>query len=342
MAALFAFAPQLYSAEPIANPSAGRDLNVYQQIAEGGNLEMTLRAVDQRLVLYPDDARLLEFRAQVVGALARAADNLATRGGTAIVAPAVRPPAVANRRAEAGWDFTSEIPLIWIAPGTFMMSSTQGSDDDTLVTISRGYWLGRTEVTQEQWQVVMENIPVPSLFKGSDRPVERITWPAAMEFARKLTERERAAGRLPEGYDYALPTEAQWEYACRAGTTGSFAGDVAALTWHLSNSGGQTHAVAQKQPNAWGLYDMHGNVQEWCADGYGGYPGGKVSDPMHGYAGPSAGTFRIARGGNWAAHAGACRSAYRAWHSINYSSSLMGFRLALAPMPATRPQFLPP
>jgi formylglycine-generating enzyme required for sulfatase activity len=134
--------------------------------------------------------------------------------------------------------------MIWIAPGTFLMSSTHGAGDDTLVTLTRGYWLGQTEVTQGQWQAVIDRVPVPSFFKGSDRPVEQVGWNLVMEFCLKLTERERAAGRLPEGYTYTLPTEAQWEYACRAGTTGKYAGEIEAMAWYDTNSGAQTHPVA--------------------------------------------------------------------------------------------------
>ena len=251
-------------------------------------------------------------------------------------APArIVPATIEKTGPRLGQSFTLDTPaiaMIWIAPGTFLMSSTHGAGDDTQVTLTRGYWLGQTEVTQAQWQAVIERVPIPSFFKGSDRPVERVAWDLVMEYCVKLTERERVAGRLPEGYRYTLPTEAQWEYACRAGTTGNYAGKLEAMAWHLGNSGGETHAVAQKQPNAWGLYDMHGNVQEFCADWYGSYLGGRVSDP----AGPAAGQFHVQRGGSFNVSAGYCRSALRHW---NFGPSLyphIGFRLALAfaPLPA--------
>ena len=302
------------------------DLNPIVQIVQEGKFELALRAVDTAIARNPDDPRLPVLRTQIVEAFARQTPN--PKPTNVISAPA---PVVTSRHAEPGKNFTTEtadVPMIWIAPGSFMMSNTQGSDDDTFVTLTRGYWLGRTEVTQEQWQSVMENVPVPSFFKGSDRPVERVSWVLAMEFCHKLSERERAAGRVPEGYDYTLPTEAQWEYACRAGTTGSFAGELADLAWFERNSDRQTHPVAQKQPNAWGLYDMHGNVWEWCADGYGGYPGGRADDPMNDYTGPSAGSSRILRGGGWNSSVGECRSGYRIWQSLNAGG---GFRLALTP-----------
>ncbi len=149
-----------------------------------------------------------------------------------------------------------------------------------------------------------------------------------MEFCRKLSERERIAGRLPAGYIYTLPTEAQWEYCCRAGTTGPFAGDLGAMGWYAENSGGKAHPVGTKQPNAWGLHDMHGNVWEWCQDRYGAYPGGEVTNPI----GPLSGFGRIVRGGSWKDRTADCRSASRNGlvdpNCRTYS--LVGFRLALS------------
>jgi formylglycine-generating enzyme required for sulfatase activity len=145
-----------------------------------------------------------------------------------------------------------------------------------------------------------------------------------MAFCKKLNERERAAGRLPPGYAYTLPTEAQWEYACRAGTTGPHSGNPETMAWHKENSGDTTHPVAQKTPNAWGLYDMCGNVLQWCFDWYGDYPGGAVTDPT----GPEHGYFRMARGGSW--RVGLFRSAARAGGSSGRRDYTIGFRLALA------------
>lgn len=223
------------------------------------------------------------------------------------------------------------LPMIWVAPGTFWLSATHGAGDDTEVTLTRGYWLGQTEVTQSQWQVIMENHPLPFFMRGSDRPVETVAWEMVGIFCTKLNERERAAGRLPAGYSYALPTEAQWEYACRAGTTGKFAGEIDALAWHEGNSGVQTHPVAQKRPNAWGFYDMHGNVQEWCADWFGAYPGGRANDPT----GPAMGQYRVFRGGGWLSPSGLCRSAHRGFIQPAAISRGLGFRLALAPVRTT-------
>lgn len=225
------------------------------------------------------------------------------------------------------------LTLMPIAAGTFMMGSENGDVDErpvTRVTISQPfwfsqpYWLGKTEVTQAQWAAVMRSNP--SSFKGEKRPVEQVSWTDAMEFCQKLTERERAAGRLPDGYVYTLPTEAQWEYACRAGTTGDYGGNLDAMAWYTANSGGATHDVGTKQANAWGLHDMHGNVWEWCLDWYGNYPGGAVIDPV----GAASGSLRVHRGGCWNNPAQDCRSAFRDGWAPRVRGDYLGFRLALS------------
>lgn len=219
------------------------------------------------------------------------------------------------------------LDLIWVAPGTFQMGSGDGHSDERpvrRVTHSRGFWLGKTEVTQAQWQAVMGGNP--SGFKGDDLPVENVSYEDALAFCRKLTERERAAGRLPDGYVYTLPTEAQWEYACRAGTTGNYAGELDAMAWYGENSSGRTHPVGRKQANAWGLYDMHGNVWEWCLDRRGPYTISSATDPQ----GADAGSFRVNRGGGWSSIADHCRSANRDWDSPGLGDPVLGFRLALS------------
>jgi len=227
-----------------------------------------------------------------------------------------------------------KIEMIWIAPGSFTMgspSSERGRDDDEgpqhRVTISKGYWLGKYEVTKGQWQALMGSNPSYFTQSGTNAPVEHVSWNDAQEYCRKLTERERAAGRLPAGYEYSLPTEAQWEFACRAGTTGPYAGTgtLSSMGWYDDNSGSTTHPVGQKQANAWGLYDMHGNVWEWCHDWYGSYPGGAVTDPT----GASSGSYRVGRGGSWNLDAGFCRSALRIILDPSNRFINLGFRLAL-------------
>jgi formylglycine-generating enzyme required for sulfatase activity len=148
-----------------------------------------------------------------------------------------------------------------------------------------------------------------------------------------LTGKERAAGRLPVGYEYRLPTEAEWEYGCRAGTTTvfSFGDDESKLGeygWYNSNSSNTTHPVGEKKPNGWGLYDVHGNVFEWCQDWRGDYPGGSVTDPQ----GAATGSYRVRRGGYWYSGAGYCRSEYRNdFDEPGSRSDGVGFRPVLAP-----------
>ena len=237
---------------------------------------------------------------------------------------------------------TVSLDMIWIEPGTFMMGSPTdelGRDSDETqhqVTLTRGYWLGTYEVTQAQYEAVMGTNP--SYFKGADFPVEKVSWYNAMDFCAKLTDIERAAGRLPEGYEYTLPTEAQWEYACRAETTTALNSgknlsdknkcpEMDEVGWYEYNSDSTTHPVGQKMPNAWGLYDMHGNVFEWCLDWYGSYPSSAVTDPK----GSSSGSYRVIRGGSWNFNAYSCRSAYRFDSTpSDFNRNYFGFRVALS------------
>ncbi|MBO7391712.1 MAG: formylglycine-generating enzyme family protein, partial [Verrucomicrobia bacterium] len=244
----------------------------------------------------------------------------------------------------ASGDDNVSLDMIWIDPATFTMSSPEGElgrggdEIQHQVTLSSGYWMGKYEVTQAQYEAVMgEN---PSLrFIGADLPVEAVTWENAKEFCAKLTEIEKAAGRLPQGYEYSLPTEAEWEYACRAGTTTALNSgknlsrlddcpEMDEVGWYWCNSNGTLHPVGQKQPNAWGLYDMHGNVYEWCLDWYGAYPTEAVTDPK----GPRNGKERIMRGGSWdySILANSCRSGFRFHSSPDFASDNFGFRVALS------------
>jgi len=247
-------------------------------------------------------------------------------------------PAEKPRGPEEGqtWSLPDlNLDLAYVHPGTFTIGSPdaekgryKNESPQTQVTLSKGWWLGKTVVTQGQWEALMAGNK--SSQKVADRPVERVSWDDAMEFCRKLTERERAAGRLPDGYAYTLPTEAQWEYACRAGTSGPYSGDgnLDDMGWHSENSGNTTHPVAQKQANAWGFYDMHGNVWEWCRDWFGNYPGGSISDPT----GPALGAVRVVRGGSCSVPARFCRSAFRRKIEPGNREDHLGFRLALGPV----------
>lgn len=233
------------------------------------------------------------------------------------------------------WD-TNE--WAYMPPGTFTMGSPESESDrdgdegpQTEVTLTAGFWMGRYEVTQRQYLAVMGTNP--SYFTGDlDRPVEIVSWDDAINYCAARTAQERATGRLPDGWEYRLPTEAQWEYACRAGTTTQFSyGDdpayaqLADYGWYDGNSGSQSHRVGQKLPNPWGLYDMHGNVWEWCSDFYAdSLPGGSVADP----AGPSSGSSRVYRGGSWEFGGQCCRSADRRRVPPSLTDRTLGFRVA--------------
>ena len=237
---------------------------------------------------------------------------------------------------KADGDSDISMDMVWCPAGTFTMGSPSGElgrwDNETQhsVTISHGFWIGKYGVTQAQYKTVMGNNP--SYFSGDNNPVECVRWYDAMSFCEKLTAQEKAAGRLPEGYEFTLPTEAQWEYACRAGTTTAFNNgtnipteeqrwdepcpNLDPIGWYWYNSGSTTHPVGQKRPNNWGIYDMHGNVWEWCLDWYPGYEG---SD-------------RVIRGGSWSFNAAGCRLAYRSFSNPGCFWSYGGFRVALSPV----------
>ncbi len=236
-------------------------------------------------------------------------------------------------RAEAGEGLVVGLAVRWIPSGRFTMgspTSERGRDADEVqheVVLTRGFFLAETECTQGQWEAVMGGNP--SYFKGSERPVEKVSWEEAVEYCRKLTAKQRAEGILPDGWEWRLPTEAEWEYAARAGTTGARYGKLDTIAWRDGNSGKQTQPVKQKTANAWGLYDMMGNVWEWCSDWYGGYPTGSVTDPT----GPSSGSgrvIRVIRGGGWRYDARFARSAGRDRCGSDIRYNDLGFRPALS------------
>jgi formylglycine-generating enzyme required for sulfatase activity len=193
------------------------------------------------------------------------------------------------------------------------------------VSISKPFYLGKFAVTQSQWEAVMGSNP--SEFKGRSNPVENVSWADAQEFIKHLSAKEGHSR-------YRLPTEAEWEYAARAGTTGtySFGDDADSLgryAWYDGNSGDKTHPVGQKQSNPWGLYDMHGNVWEWVQDWFDKeyYSRSPGTDPK----GPSSGSSRVLRGGSWFINAWSCRSALRGYYTPGGRNGSFGFRLALSP-----------
>ena len=230
-----------------------------------------------------------------------------------------------------------EYDLHWCPPGTFMMGSLKSekgrSRDETQhqVTLTKGFWMLEIPVTQLMWKSVMGKNP--SWFKGDNLPVECVNWNDCQEFIRKLN------GLFDSSLRFRLPTEAEWEYACRAGTITAFSfgnslnGDKANCDgrspYGTNTKGpylGETTPVMTYVPNPWGLYDMHGNVCEWCEDWYGNYPNGNVNDPK----GPNSGSNRVYRGGVWDNCAGYCRSAGRSWDNPGNRYYDLGFRLALS------------
>ena len=292
----------------------------------------------------------------------------------------------ANAPSEGkSWDIplpgNTSLTMAWITPGTFVMGSPETepgrkSDESpqTTVTLTKGYWLGNTEVTIGQWKAVTgqslrdkvikllndetlydfdgkkmkerdfmhfdKNDPDKIMANQDERlPMYFVSWNEAMDFCRKLTALEHAEGRLPAGYAYTLPTEAQWEYACRAGTTGATYSDGSLddIAWYVKNSFmGYTgkglgnppagpRDVGEKQPNKWGMQDILGNIWEWCRDWYGPYPGGNVTDPV----GPETGSYKVNRGGSFGSGANDERSANRAKNPPNEDSAYRGFRIAL-------------
>jgi formylglycine-generating enzyme required for sulfatase activity len=242
------------------------------------------------------------------------------------------PPSTPSVLPDAGsktWTNSIGMEFVLIPAGTFMMGSpdsdAEASDMEKpahRVTISQPFYLGKYLVTQGQWEAVMGKENNPSQFKGdANRPVEHVSWEDVQQFIDMLNTREG-------GTQYRLPTEAEWEYACRAGsqTAYSFGDDPRQLDtygWYQGNSERHTHPVRQKRPNAWGLYDMHGNVYEWVQDWYGGYAAEPVTDPQ----GPASGSDRVLRSGSWNDNARYCRAASRVYDASCSRNEFFGFRL---------------
>ena len=232
--------------------------------------------------------------------------------------------------------------MVAIAPGTFQMGQVGVAEPVHQVTLSAPFWMGKYEVTQAQYQSVMGSNP--SFFQGASapnapqRPVELVSWNDAVAYCQRLTASEQVAGRVPAGYQYRLPTEAEWEYCCRAGTTTAWHTGASLSTSQANFQGalanathpdGQTAVVGSYAPNAFGLHDMHGNVEEWCLDSSAPYAPGPVTNPF-----VTGGTFRIIRSGCWdsAFTASLCRSASRSGPLPTIANDIIGFRVVLAPV----------
>jgi len=240
---------------------------------------------------------------------------------------AAQTPKAGETRTFAGIEF------VWCAPGTFTMGSPaeeKGRSDDEkqhAVTLTKGFWIGKYEVTQAQWEAV---IPInPSAFRGPNLPVDSVTWDDTQTFISKLN--------MNAGGGFRLPTETEWEFACRAGSVTPFSFGAVISTEQANCDGNYTYnggspgvlrnttlAVGSLKLNAWGLFDMHGNVCEWCQDWYGPYPDGPVVDP----AGPPSGAFHDFRGGCWSYDPQYCRSAFRDQYTVDLPPNVFGFRLA--------------
>ncbi len=240
--------------------------------------------------------------------------------------------------AESSVEFTNSIGmrLRLIPAGEFMMGSPDnGMAPEHKIRITKPFYIGVYEVTQGEYKKLMGENPSSFSKGGSDaedvsgedtssHPVENVRWEDAVEFCKRLSTKE--------GKTYRLPTEAEWEYACRAGTTTqySFGDDEKSLgeyVWYTGNSEDRSHSVGEKKPNSWGLHDMHGNVWEWCADWYGLYVSEEVSDP----SGPEMGTSRVIRGGCWGSAAETCRAAFRFGSEPWNRNDDLGFRVAAVP-----------
>jgi formylglycine-generating enzyme required for sulfatase activity/serine/threonine protein kinase len=248
----------------------------------------------------------------------------------------VTPPAVVREPPPREIVNGVNMTLVRIEPGTFTMGSPAGeegrSDGEVQhrVTLTRAFYMGTTEVTQAQWKAVMGAGNNPSEFKGDDLPVETVSWDDAADYCKQLSQRE--------GKQYRLPTEAEWEYACRAGTTTPFStgATIGADQANYDSTGTygagvngpsrrQTTMAGSFKPNAFGLFDMHGNVMEWCSDRYSAYPEGPQRDPQ----GATAGNYRVLRGGAWGVIPRFCRSAFRGIIDADVRATLSGFRVVL-------------
>jgi formylglycine-generating enzyme required for sulfatase activity len=287
----------------------------------------------------------LILRDKVAGA--EAGDRLA-----ALAKPGAEMDPVLRQLTEQGWtkggaqrpidvDFVLVglgIEMAHLAPGSFdrprarQLVEPPTEPSSSRVTLTQAFWIGRHEITARQWKIVMRDDQTDvEEFRGNV-PVVNVSWEAAMEFCRKLTTFEQSRGTLPRGFVYSLPTEAQWEYACRANKGEISSEQIDQYAWHLQNSGGRPHVIAGKQPNAWGLHGMLGNVSEWCLDWFEeSLPKGEVIDPT----GPAEGELRVVRGGNFNSLPQQCTPGQRSGvnpEPLKGQGDKIGFRVVLTPV----------
>ncbi|MDA7921142.1 formylglycine-generating enzyme family protein [Verrucomicrobiales bacterium] len=260
--------------------------------------------------------------------------GLATRAGETLASgPAIR----------KGSDFAGRNPgeeirngkglkLCWIPAGSFTMGSPESEPEreadkeaQVEVELTDGFWLGKYEVTKDEYESLIGTNPARFEAAGEDAPVEQVNWDEAMAFCEKLTALEHESGKLPKEWTYSLPTEAQWEYACRAGEPGPYSGgNLQEVTWFQENSDGKTHEVGKKKANAWGLHDMHGNVREWCLDWSTDQLAGDQNP-----TGPDSGTSQIILGGLYYNEPNYHRAARRGSTSPNTRVHGLGFRICI-------------
>ncbi len=264
---------------------------------------------------------------------------------------------VGKKAGEERTDNGLKLKLVWCPPGKFRMGGQPSLKERVEVTFTKGFWLGKYELTQQEYQQINGNNPSYFSVDGEGRqdvagqdtaqfPVEQVNWHDAVEFCRKLTDRERHAGRLPDGWEYTLPTEAQWEYACRARTSTkySFGDKLSARDANVAADGKRTLAgsapegvelarttttVGSYSANRWGLCDMHGNAWEWCRDWYGDLPGGADPEVTTHPPGAEDRSTHIIRGGGWVCLAFDCDSALRRGGLPDWRYKFLGFRIAL-------------
>ena len=214
-----------------------------------------------------------------------------------------------------------KMEFVLIHAGEFLMGTSQNDPPVHTVKLTKPFYIGKYKVTQEQWLAVMrEN---RSHFNGPKHPVENVSWEDCQRFLMMLNTKAN-------GQTFSLPTEAQWEYACHAGSPdeycfGDDANDLAQCGWYLKNSMRRTHPVGELKPNNWGLYDMHGNIWEWCADWFGPYDGRDETDPP----GPETGWMRVLRGGSWCNYATSCRCSNRGFYPPTTRNNYAGFRVVV-------------
>ncbi len=302
-------------------------VNAARKFAEAEAWEDSLDAADEALKFVANDPEAQELKRDAEDHLRPMAVVSAKVGGSEVP---VAKPRLDGKEAVAGDTNTLTVngvrfDLVWVAPGSFDMGANDSDakkDEKPVhkVTLTKGYWIGKTEVTQKQWEAVMGDNP--SNWNGDDFPVKNVSWYDCQKFIEKLNG-------LQGEVKFALPTEAQWEFAARGGTKGKgckYSGsyNVGEVAWYFGNSGGEAHHVGTKAANELGIHDMSGNVWEWCQDWYGNYPDDSVEDP----SGAGSGVFRVSRGGSWNYAVDGCRPACRLKYTPDGQNHHQGFRLA--------------